>query len=90
VPADSRKDIAMSKRLPVPPELEHLIEKRETDADRRSGVRRENADRRDDDVGPLGAIESAESLEDVPTEERRSGEERRGGKDRRKARRRKP
>jgi hypothetical protein len=33
----------MSKRLPVPPELESLIEKREADTDRRSGERRKRA-----------------------------------------------
>jgi hypothetical protein len=30
----------MAKRLPVPPELEHLVEKRDEEADRRSGERR--------------------------------------------------
>jgi hypothetical protein len=30
----------MAKRLPVPPELEYLLEKRETESDRRSRDRR--------------------------------------------------
>ena len=32
----------MSKRLPVPPELEHLIEKRDEDVDRRVSTRRKS------------------------------------------------
>jgi hypothetical protein len=40
----------MGKRMPVPKELEHLIEKRDAEQDRRSGTRRRKtrppADRR--------------------------------------------
>ena len=80
----------MGKRLPVPPELEHLIEKRESDQDRRLREERGNADRRaEDNVGPLGAIESAEKFDEVPTEERRDDQERRQGADRRRRPRRK-
>jgi len=73
----------MSERLPVPPELEHLIEKREAEEDRRQIERRNGVDQRTSDVGPLGAIESAESLDDVPLDDRRSAEERRQQSDRR-------
>jgi len=79
----------MSKRLPVPPELEHLIEKRETESERRSSEHRGGQDRRSDDLGPLGAIESAKSLDQVPTEERRAHKERRQTKNRRRRSRRK-
>ena len=74
----------MNKRLPVPPELDHLIEKREKGADRRVRDQRSKADQRKDDLGPVGAIESAAGVEDVPTTDRRSGEDRRQKKDRRK------
>jgi hypothetical protein len=79
----------MSKRLPVPPELEHLLEKRESDRDRRDKNQRGQSDRREDDLGPLGAIESAADVNDVPTAERRSGTDRRSKRDRRKKPRRK-
>jgi hypothetical protein len=79
----------MGKRLPVPPELEHLIEKRERDKDRRVGEQRSSSERRKDDLGPVGAIESAADIDDVPTSERRSGQPRRQQKDRRKKPRRK-
>lgn len=68
----------MGERLRVPPELEHLIEKRETDDERRQG------ERRTADLGPLGAIETARDLDDVPSEERRSGTDRRQAYERRK------
>ena len=74
----------MSKRLPVPPELEHLIEKRERDSDRRAGDQRSKSDQRNEDLGPVGAIESAADLDDVPTTDRRCGQDRRQGNDRRK------
>ncbi len=61
----------MTDILPVPPELLYLIEKRKADERRR-------AERRTVDLGPLGSIESAEDLDDLTLEERRSGEERRG------------
>ncbi len=79
----------MSKRLPVPPELEHLIEKREQDDDRRARNKRSESDRRKENLGPLGAIESADNIDDVPTTERRSGQQRRQQKERRKKPRRK-
>ena len=79
----------MSKRLPVPPGLEHLIEKREEDSDRRASNKRRSSERREADLGPVGAIESAKDIDDVPTEERRSGQQRRHNKDRRKKPRRK-
>jgi hypothetical protein len=74
----------MGKRLPVPPELEHLIEKREPENNRRGGDKGQDSDRRKADLGPLGAIESAADLDDVPTEERRAGRQRRKQADRRK------
>jgi hypothetical protein len=37
------KGRTMAKRLPVPPELEKLIEKREQEKDRRAGERRSGA-----------------------------------------------
>jgi hypothetical protein len=83
------EDFAMARRLPVPPELEHLIEKRDRDKDRRARDKSAKAERRQADLGPLGAIESATNLDDVPTTERRSGEQRRKQKERRKKSRRK-
>jgi hypothetical protein len=77
----------MSKRIPVPPELDHLIEKRDQEVDRRQAEQRSGQEKRGDDLGPLGAIESAESLDDVPTEDRRQGQ-RRTGNDRRSKKRR--
>jgi hypothetical protein len=73
----------MPTYLPVPPELQHLIEKRETD-DRRTDENRSGDERREVDLGPLGAIESGEDLEQLPLVERRSGEERRATTERRK------
>lgn len=84
-----KKGADMSKRLPVPPELEQLIEKREAEEDRRRRERRGDDDQRTSDEGPLGAIESAESLDDVPLDDRRSGEDRRQQPDRRGRQRRK-
>jgi hypothetical protein len=74
----------MGKRLQVPPELEHLIEKREAEEDRLRRDDRAGDDRRQEDVGPLGAIESAAQLDEVPTEERRGQSDRRKGDDRRR------
>lgn len=74
----------MSERLPIPPELEHLIEKREQEADRRQKEQRSGADQRTTDLGPLGAVESAKDISDVPTEDRRLSAERRQSEDRRK------
>ncbi|MFO7902942.1 MAG: hypothetical protein ACQESR_21770 [Planctomycetota bacterium] len=67
----------------LPPELRHLIEKRERE-DRRVAQRRNFIERRQADVGPLGAAESLEELENLDFEERRSGDERRQNGDRRK------
>lgn len=78
----------MAERLPVPPELEHLVEKRDQEEDRRQRQRRGDSDQRQDDLGPLGAIESTGRLEDIPLGERRTGEERRDKKGRRHQRRR--
>jgi hypothetical protein len=77
----------MSDPLPIPPELEHLIEKRTTSAGRRKKSRR-TGNRREVNLGPLGTLETAESFEDAVLEERRKSEERRTttrrGKTRRK------
>lgn len=75
----------MPNRLPVPEELLHLIEKRDVDSDD-GGERRDGAERRQVDFGPLGTIESATDLDEIPVEDRRSGDERRGTPDRRKRR----
>jgi hypothetical protein len=79
----------MSKRLPVPPELEHLLEKREHESDRRGRAERSGAGRRKEDLGPPGASESAGKTEDVPTADRRSGKDRRQKVRRKKSRRKK-
>ena len=73
----------MNEHLPIPPELQHLIEKREQEEDRRQKQQRSDQDQRQVDLGPLGAIESARDLDEVPTEERRSGQARWTGKERR-------
>ena len=78
----------MPNHLPVPSELQHLIEKRETD-DRREKERRSDQDRRIADLGPSGAVESPEEP-DPPVADRRTGDERRGDGDRREAARRQP
>ena len=61
----------MANRLPVPPELLHLIEKRNTDPEE-SNDRRSGEERRDSDLGPMGVLESISSLDELPTEDRRS------------------
>ena len=66
----------MANRLPVPEELRHLIEKRNTDGDGTKG-RRSGEERRDTDLGPIGALESGASLDELPTEDRRSRSDRR-------------
>lgn len=53
----------MSDSLPLPPELQHLIEKRQA-------TERRNRDRRRADVGPVGAVASG-GLEAMPAEDRR-------------------
>jgi hypothetical protein len=77
----------MSKRLPVPPELDFLIEKREKEGDRRQREERGEDRRSEDDLGPLGAIESTKDLRDLPTEERREKQRRKKKERRRKSRR---
>lgn len=67
----------MPNRLPVPEELLHLIEKREP------GDRRSQEERRETDLGPIGAIESLADLEELPLEERRAHVDRRVGPERR-------
>ena len=69
----------MSERLPIPPDLEHLIEKREKPDPRKEDVRRTGDDQRAADLGPLGALESVEGIDDVPTDNRRTGDDRREG-----------
>ena len=72
----------MSEKLPVPPGLEHLIEKREQ-ADPRNEKRRGDEEQRSEDLGPLGALESAADLDDVPDDDRRESDGRRDGAGRR-------
>lgn len=73
----------MTDQLPLPPELQRLIEKRE-DEDRRSAQRRSGQERREDDVGPLGRMQSPEDLQQLPLVDQRSGERRREDRDRRR------
>ena len=72
----------MSDHLPIPPELEHLIEKRQEE-DRRKSGRRGQEDRRVVDLGP-GACRELKDGSEQPPRERRSGVERRQAGDRRK------
>ena len=72
----------MTNHLPVPPELQHLIEKRENE-DRRQSERRNDGDRRESDLGPVGCIESLEELDQLPLEDRRSDAQRREDAERR-------
>jgi hypothetical protein len=77
----------MHDSLDVPPELQHLIEKRESE-DRRTGQRRDHAERRQIDLGPLGSADSIDELESREFQDRRSDEDRRENRERReKARR---
>jgi hypothetical protein len=71
----------MSKHLTVPPELEHLIEKREA-AERRE-LERRLQERRQLDLGPLGQLETAD-VDEIELEDRRLGGERRDEAPRRK------
>ena len=66
----------MPNQLPIPPDLQHLIEKREC-AERRGKSRRAKAERRTCDLGPLGAIESISDIDLLPLEDRRSRQSRR-------------
>ncbi len=73
----------MPNRLPVPDELLHLIEKRDVDS-QSGGERRSGDERRQVDLGPIGTIQTASNLEEVPLEDRRMGRKRRVKRDRRK------
>ena len=79
----------MNNSLPIPDELQHLIEKREREQDRRQDDARrdDDRDRRTLDLGPIGAVESADSLDDIPAEDRRSTDDRRENLRREKLRR---
>jgi hypothetical protein len=66
----------MNDELPLPQELQHLIEKRRN-CGRRRLKRRSVKQRRQLDLGPLGSIESAEGLMQMTLEERRTSAERR-------------
>ncbi len=77
----------MNDSLPVPPELQHLIEKRQS-RDRRKKARRKASDRRKVDLGPLGAIRPGMPLDALPLEERRVVQRRKKPDRRRRARRR--
>lgn len=72
----------MPDRLPVPDELLHLIEKRDVDSPS-GGERRSAEERRQVDLGPIGAIQTAFNLEEVSLEDRRVGRKRRVRRDRR-------
>ena len=76
----------MNERLSVPPELEHLIEKREAE-ERRLAEQRAKQERREVDLGPLGSIESAAELDQIALEERRKLAEQREAERRQDARR---
>ena len=76
------------KRLSVPPELQHLIEKRQLQ-DRREDQRRGGTDQRECNVGPLGVVDPVEDPESLVTEDHRSGKDRRKKRHRRQAARRK-
>jgi hypothetical protein len=62
--------------------LQHLIEKRESE-DRRAGQRREQPERRQVDLGPLGSGDSIDELESREFQDRRSDEDRRKSQERR-------
>lgn len=76
----------MSDLLPLPPELQHLVEKRQQ-PDRRKKPRRQQRDRRTVDLGPLGALQADVPLEALPLRDRRIAQRRKKA-DRRKRKRR--
>ncbi len=76
--------MSRDKRLSVPAELLHLIEKRKMQ-ERREDQQRSQADRRECDSGPLDAVDSVEDPESPVTEDQRSGEDRRKTRERRQA-----
>jgi len=83
----SSQEPTVSNHLPIPSDLQHLIEKR-TRTDRRK-KRRRSGSRRQVDLGPLGALESGGGLDQVDLEDRRVSAERRKVPERRKRARRK-
>jgi hypothetical protein len=78
----------MPNELPLPPELQHLIEKRESQ-DRRAIDARQGDDRRSLDMGPAGALLSSAEIEQLPETDRRTEGERRKQTNRRRKPRRK-
>ena len=74
--------------LKVPPELQHLIEKR-AETERRAERRRAKSERRKLDLGPAAAAKTAKELIALGADERRSAKERRAKSDRRTSSRRK-
>jgi|GEM_PF-1583347 len=76
----------MSDLLPLPPELQHLVEKRQQ-PDRRKKTRRRQPDRRTVDLGLVGAIRADVPLEALPLKDRRVSQRRKKA-DRRKRKRR--
>jgi hypothetical protein len=75
------------QRLSVPPELQHLIEKRELE-DRREDQRRSDTDQRQCDLGPSSVADAVDERESPAIEDQRTGEDRRRQQERRqKARR---
>jgi hypothetical protein len=72
----------MSKRLPVPPELEHLVEKREQETDRRGQKRRS-------EPGDAKPASTGTKSSDSPPTKASGGVERRQSAERRQKKRRK-
>lgn len=75
------------QRLSVPPELLHLIEKRELEG-RREDQRRSGTDQRQCDLDPLDAADAVDDGESLVSEDRRTGEDRREKQERRQTARR--
>ena len=73
----------MSNRLPVPPELLKLIEKRET-SDRRQGPRREDENRQQQQTGDAVPSAANDNLANEESEPSGSQQERRISSDRRR------
>lgn len=80
--------MSKDERLSVPPELQHLIEKRQLQ-NRREQQQRGDIDRRECGLGPLSALASVEDPESLVIEDQRAGEDRRENRERRQATRRK-
>jgi hypothetical protein len=73
----------MSNLLPVPPELQHLIEKRET-SDRRQGQRGDDDERQHRETGDAAPRAADDNVAQDEASELRSQEERRKSRDRRR------